>query len=220
MMEYHQCNHVLATDLLKSKDNIAPPPDTMQDISVVSMNGTAAKSASMESDHRREKADSPENLEPRNPLSPKTQSSSDVNISDVSPADESKRITASAKHAMIVRLMRHVYTLCGFPSEANVRTCTNNENGKSSAQVDVSQSGPDNPKRNRKRAIDWDIPPSDDDNEEGKRKSKSKKRNSASLLLACPFYKYNNTKYCVNSDTGSSYRSCTGPGFETVSRVR
>jgi hypothetical protein len=37
---------------------------------------------------------------------------------------------------------------------------------------------------------------------------------------ACPFYKHDPIKYAVNSLTGRKYRTCAGPGFESVSRVK
>jgi hypothetical protein len=38
--------------------------------------------------------------------------------------------------------------------------------------------------------------------------------------LACPFHKHDPVTYTCNNITGSKYRTCAGPGFETVSRTK
>jgi hypothetical protein len=42
----------------------------------------------------------------------------------------------------------------------------------------------------------------------------------SSRRLACPFHKHDPVKYTCNSITGSKYRTCAGPGFETISRTK
>lgn len=38
--------------------------------------------------------------------------------------------------------------------------------------------------------------------------------------FACPFRKYDPYKYTLNSNTGTTYRSCLGPGFRPISHVK
>ena len=38
--------------------------------------------------------------------------------------------------------------------------------------------------------------------------------------FACPFHKYDPIRYSVNNTTEGKYRTCAGPGFPTVSRLK
>ena len=54
---------------------------------------------------------------------------------------------------------------------------------------------------------------SDDDTDEGSRSTKRSKKASPSQRFACPFYKHNPAQY-------ENSRSCVGPGWTTVHRVK
>ena len=38
--------------------------------------------------------------------------------------------------------------------------------------------------------------------------------------FSCPYFKYNPSKYGLNTVNGSRYRACSGPGFQNVTRVK
>ena len=68
---------------------------------------------------------------------------------------------------------------------------------------------------------DRESPPPDAKDEK-KRKSRSSGSGDSGpeRLFACSFYKFNAQKYCSNSDTGTKYRSCAGPGFSKISQLK
>lgn len=70
-------------------------------------------------------------------------------------------------------------------------------------------------RQSKKRPIDCvDVEEtSDDDTDEGSRSTKRSKRASTSPRFACPFYKHNPARY-------ETSRSCVGPGWKTVHRVK
>jgi hypothetical protein len=71
---------------------------------------------------------------------------------------------------------------------------------------------------------DADVP--DDENEENNPKrlrlnSTQQDTSGEVLKLACPFHKHNPQKYGINHSTGSTtYRTCAGPGWDTVGRMK
>jgi hypothetical protein len=69
--------------------------------------------------------------------------------------------------------------------------------------------------QSKKRPIDClDVEESsDDDTDEGSRSTKRSKKASTSQRFACPFYKHNPARY-------ENSRSCVGPGWKTVHRVK
>ncbi len=118
--------------------------------------------------------------------------------------------------------MRVVYALFGSPSGADVRACASSGQEDPKDQAQQPKSRNDSCRKVRKRGMkDRDSPPPEDDGDRrGNRDKKTPKIEADSLPLACPFHKYNPGKYCANSDTGKLYRSCAGPGFSSVSRLR
>src|SRR5207248_10873806 len=58
--------------------------------------------------------------------------------------------------------------------------------------------------------------PSDDEPGNGPKGQKF----NLSLRFACPFNQYNPQKYSSNNSMGSKYRSCAGPGFKAIAKVK
>ena len=75
--------------------------------------------------------------------------------------------------------------------------------------------------KGKRRLQDRDSQPPDG-NDEKKRKTKSSNTgdDGQERLFACCFHKHNAQKYCSNGDTGSKYRSCAGPGFSKISKLK
>ena len=63
-------------------------------------------------------------------------------------------------------------------------------------------------------------PPKDRDDERGKDNSADPTLKDQSRLLARHFYEFDPHRYCPNNDTGATYRSCTGAGFLSMSRLK
>ena len=158
---------------------------------------------------------------------PTTESSSQSIDSDESgsssSADYEKVTIAYSKHQIISSLMRDVYAMFGSQWQANVRTRTTPE-AESSRVLSSSCESADRSTQNQlgKRA-NYERDRSQGDGNDGKKKRNNPPDTANSehdLQLACPFHKYDPIKYCPNIDTGVKYRTCLGPGFSSISRLK
>ena len=157
---------------------------------------------------------------------PTTEDSSQSIDSDesgsVSSAGDEKLTIAYTKHQIISSLMQDVYAMFSSRWQANVRTRTTPEAESSRVLLDHCESNCSKKSRLGKRA-NYDRDRSQGDGNGGK-----KQKNTPSDItnceldaqLACPFHKYNPIKYCPNLDTGVKYRTCLGPGFSSISRLK
>jgi hypothetical protein len=61
-----------------------------------------------------------------------------------------------------------------------------------------------------------------EDDDPGKRPKQKRLGEHLQTLkkFACPFYKHDSQKYMQNPLTGSKFRACAGPGWQTVHRVK
>ncbi len=129
---------------------------------------------------------------------------------------------AQAKHKLMVTLMKDVYAMFDSKWEGSVRTCATPEQQNSGRQAQSSKVEKTRvAKGSKKRMKDRDSSPPDRGN--GKREKKDDPDiglHNQSRLFACPFHKYDPYKYCLNSDTGATYRSCPGPGYMSISHVK
>ena len=158
---------------------------------------------------------------------PTTEGSSQSIDSDesgsVSLADDEKLTIAYTKHQIILSLMRDVYAMFSSQWQANVRTLTTPEAECSRALLDSCESADSPPQIRLGKRANYERDRSPGYGNDGK-----KRRNNPpgtincepDLQPACPFHKYDPSKYCPNIDTGVKYRTCLGPGFPSISRLK
>lgn len=132
-------------------------------------------------------------------------------------------VTIQAKHELLVTLMKDVYGILGSLTEADIRTCAPSSHLGPSGTISHSSNSekPDTSKNKKRQVRRHERPPGDDD--DGKRRKKNGKdpeSRDQSVRYACPFFKYNSAKYSTNNSTGMTYRTCTGPGFNAISRLK
>lgn len=77
-------------------------------------------------------------------------------------------------------------------------------------------------KKNKRQIHERESSPPDDENSGRgeKRRRAEPQAKEAGLLFACPFNKHDPEKYCPNTDTGTKFRSCIGPGFPSIARLK
>lgn len=142
--------------------------------------------------------------------------------SSSSPVNEERILAAKAKHRSMVSLMRKVYRAFAVHGEANGQNISTAESSSSAQNAQSSSSQQRSSHTNNKRARkDRDSPPPDG-SERRRRRTNSQHVSDVEQqrLLACPWHKYNPMKYCANEITKSKYRSCAGPGFPDIRRLK
>ena len=152
--------------------------------------------------------------------SPESDSSEDTSIA--STENDPWLTVAYAKHRVMVSLMMDVYAIFNSQWRVGFRSQTGSQSASPDAySQDSSSSKPSSTSSGKRKAQDEDCHPSDVHGEK-KRKIGSPKSGNGhhGRLFACCFYKYNAQKYCSNSDTGTKYRSCAGPGFSKISQLK
>lgn len=134
---------------------------------------------------------------------------------------------AYAKHQIMVSMMQEVYAMVNSQWSAKVKTCVAPNAGRSRSQLESAKSENSSKESCNRKRRNHDREPSPDDrnsedNNEKKRRGNPKDTRGCDTdrRFACPFYKYNRGKYCPNLDTGTKYRTCTGPGFSSVSKLK
>ena len=129
---------------------------------------------------------------------------------------------AQAKHELIVTLMKEVYALFDTIWRIKVRTCAPSQQESSGTQSQPSKlETPWVGGTNKKRKKDRDSsPPGDGNDKRGKMDDPDAELQHQGRPFACPFRKYDPYKYTLNSNTGTTYRSCLGPGFRSISHVK
>jgi hypothetical protein len=99
-------------------------------------------------------------------------------------------------------------------STESVQTTSQTDNGKSSQK---------NATRNGKRRLERDdenMPEDDEPEDRKKRTSRTGAADGGDRLFACPFYKYDPMKYTCTNSTRTKYRTCAGPGFDSIARLK
>lgn len=84
--------------------------------------------------------------------------------------------------------------------------------------VDTSKSSMKRPSCRRESAS-----ADEEEDDDGKRRKKNGDKRTgpdSEKYFACPFHKFNPLKYCCNSVDGFKFRSCAGPGFPSIARLK
>ena len=144
----------------------------------------------------------------------------------VSAPDTSESIyEIRLKHDIVKSLMLDVYIALGPQGDAKYNECAEPSKQSSAGSFSNSSSSASSTHRlgssGKRAARDENSPPRDDKG--GKRaRHPSSGANSGVKRppFACPFYKYDPIKYRSTSVTGTRYRTCMGPGYETISRLK
>lgn len=151
--------------------------------------------------------------------SPRDQESLSGSTDDSCGSPDALTIMARAKHQLIANLMREVYTMFDPQWTANVRSHTKDQSGRSSSgsQIECFPSARAGKRRMQERE---DSLPGDGNAREEKRQRVNPQAQEPGLMFACPFNKFDPEKYCPNSTSGAKFRSCIGPGFPSISRLK
>ena len=146
----------------------------------------------------------------------------------VSTSDHEELNTANAKHQMMVTLKEESQATFGPQGQPNLRTHVEPNSRSSNSHPNswkVSNTSKEASKG--KRAMrDREPSPndsSDNDGNSGKRRRgdpSGGKGSGHGPQLACPFHKHDPQKYSPNLETGTKYRSCLGPGFSSISKLK
>lgn len=145
------------------------------------------------------------------------ESSSSSEVDDVGLA------VLKVKHEMLVSLMREVYMTLKSDWNVNFRTCATSSSETSSGRTqELCGKVSSGSRQGKRQTQDEDSSFRDDI---GRDKRRKKEESEAELRpqsrrYACPCHKYSPGKYSVNYITGATYRTCTGPGFTAISRLK
>ena len=113
--------------------------------------------------------------------------------------------------------MREVYTIFDQSWVANVRTHTGSEPGSSFVTSQKELPGNNSAQGNKTHCkIDRESTPPDDRHGKKNKKNPTLPSLEETRLWACPFHKFDQSKYSCYTMTGSRYRACVGPGFATI----
>ena len=155
------------------------------------------------------------------------QSSCSNESDDISIDDELRLVLLYMKHRLIVELMRDIYAMFSGKWIWNdkMRSCAvagSGPLGNPSREPKVPESqGSSFQRPSKRQRLDRESPPRDDRNRKRKKADLADpKMKDASRLFACPFNKFDPRKYSTNSGTGATYRSCAGPGFSKIARLK
>lgn len=147
----------------------------------------------------------------------------------VSSADYDRLTIAYTKHQMMVSLMQEVYAMFDLQWKANVRTRVSPTSRSSRSQLEPSDSSNNGSTENcNGKRKNQGREPSPGDNKDNNNNNEKKRRGNpndgrgseSDPLFACPFQKFDSRKYCPNLDTGIKFRSCSGPGFTSISKLK
>ena len=167
---------------------------------------------------------SPCTYEDESSIENSTKSEDSDDHSSLSMSSYDQLTIAYAKHQMMVALMEEFYTNFDPQWQTNVRThvASSSRSSRSYAESSKSQNS-SMQDSNGKRAMRDREPSPDDNANNGKKRRRiptDAKGDEPDPQFACPFRKYDPRKYCSNLDTGTKYRSCIGPGFSTISKLK
>ena len=129
-------------------------------------------------------------------------------------------IMSHAKHQLIAAtLMREFYTMFDPQWTANIRSHTQYQSGPSASGIQLESIS--SVKAGKRRMQEREhSPPGDGSSREEKRQRTKLQGPEPGLLFACPFNKFEPQKYCPNPTSGTKFRSCIGPGFPSIARLK
>lgn len=134
-------------------------------------------------------------------------------------------VRAMLNHQLLQRLMKEFYSLLDSILRTSAHTDSTGSSGRASEASTTSSFtsssflSQNSSLGNGKGRDNGSEPPNDD---QGKNNRRKRSRNGESLgkLYACPFYKYDARKYACGTESRSKFRSCTGPGFPSIARLK
>ena len=147
---------------------------------------------------------------------------SNEDLSSHSPVNDAWLLMAYAKHRLMVSLLKDVYNIFNTQWNADLRSRAGSQTAGTGTSSQHSCSRTPSSANKGKRKIQDGDSDSPDANEEKRRRTNAEaiKDSGQGRLYACCFHKYNAHKYCSNTDTGTKYRSCAGPGFSKISQLK
>ena len=156
-----------------------------------------------------------------------SQSDTSCSGASSSPEIDTDLLLAHAKHEILVPIMREVYTMLDTGENSAMKQCLQSTSETPSSHATGFKFQPIQKQSTRRNSREK-REASDDDDDEGRKRRRKRPRRSPSREVkddkqrdfACPFHKYDSFKYCATSIDGSRYRSCVGPGFKSISRVK
>ncbi len=107
----------------------------------------------------------------------------------------------------------------------NIRTCATSSGSGPSGTLsqDSASKVPTSVENGKRRMRGRRSSRGDDDDSNGKRRKKigsNPDPHHQSPRYACPFHKYDAGKYSVKTSITVMYRTCSGPGFTAISRLK
>ena len=131
-------------------------------------------------------------------------------------------IVIEAKHELIETLMKDVYAIFDSGWTHRPRTCAPMPSDSHGTQPSYPQGESSSASQKGKRRMqDRESPPPHDGNGKRRRRGGSSVGpHRPNRPYACPFHKYDPRKYSLNGGTGATYRSCLGPGFTSIARLK
>ena len=141
------------------------------------------------------------------------------NTESLNSLSDTQTAMAYVKHILIQTLMREVYSMFDSQWNYNVRS---HAGYRSECSLSGRQPGSSSSQKTGKRSLQEreSSPPEDDSGRGEKRQRTDPHTKEVGRLLACPFHKYDPDKYGPNSISGTKFRSCIGPGFPSVARLK
>jgi hypothetical protein len=142
--------------------------------------------------------------------------------------DDEELVIVLAKHRLLITYMQEFYSMfsssCGTLVEFG-QGDTPSTISKTPAKPETPNQGQKSkPKAQKRKARDRESAGSEDD-EDGSPKKRGKgdpspDGDTSNRLFACPLYKFDPSKYSCTATTGSKYRTCAGPGFNSIARLK
>ena len=128
-----------------------------------------------------------------------------------------------SRHQIMVKFMQEVYAIFDrrWAPDTQPHATSASDSGFQYSQNTESTGAAGSPRGVKRRRDDRDTSPSDS--------RRRKRRDNCDIpltvddetrLFACPLHKYDSEKYSCNNITGSKFRTCTGPGFTTIARLK
>lgn len=132
------------------------------------------------------------------------------------------------KHKVLKSLMREFYvvfdtSLGAMQPEDTERTPPEPQTTTSSSTGQLLRSSGNSAKGKRSLQDRGSSPPGDDRNDDRRKRIQRPPgmvKGREERCFACPFFKYDPRKYSCTSKKRCKYRTCAGPGFESISRLK
>ena len=143
---------------------------------------------------------------------------------DTEPVEEDEEIIlVLAKHRLLKRLMQEFYSMLSQATKEVPQHDSKSATGPATASSQPESHGQKknfSSAKGKRRMQDRDSPPPDGNDNRRNRSGSSPDDGNKDRLYACPFFKYNPWKYTCTTSTRSKYRTCAGPGFVSIARLK